>query len=127
MQAGNRPAEWDWAGFLLVQAVFGLAASGLFTAAEQALGAPPIRWHWSLAAALAYVALGASIGAYRAWGIAVAEGGPALAAFFSNLTPLFAALMSAALLNEPPQAYHALAFALIVAGIAVSSRQKLPG
>jgi drug/metabolite transporter (DMT)-like permease len=44
-----------------------------------------------------------------------------VAAFFANLTPLFTALMSAALLGEPPQPYHAAAFALIVGGIAVSS------
>jgi drug/metabolite transporter (DMT)-like permease len=45
-----------------------------------------------------------------------------MAGFFANLTPLFAALFSAAVLGEPPQPYHALAFLLVVAGIAVSSR-----
>jgi len=37
-----------------------------------------------------------------------------------------AALFSVALLGELPQAYHALAFALIVTGIVVSSRRWLP-
>ena len=54
---------------------------------------------------------------------AVAQAGPAVAAFVANLTPLFTALMSAALLGEWPQPYHALAFVLIVAGIAVSTRR----
>jgi drug/metabolite transporter (DMT)-like permease len=45
-----------------------------------------------------------------------------VAGFFANLTPLFAAVFSAAFLGELPQLYHGLAFALIVAGIAVSSR-----
>jgi drug/metabolite transporter (DMT)-like permease len=72
-------------------------------------------------AALLYVSLGASIVAYRCWGLGVAEGGPALAAFFNNLTPLFAALLSALVLGEVPQLYHAAAFALIVGGIAVGS------
>ncbi|MBP7968495.1 MAG: EamA family transporter, partial [Brachymonas sp.] len=49
--------------------------------------------------------------------------GPAVAGFFSNLTPLFAALLSAAFLGEAPSAYHAVAFALIVGGIVVSSRR----
>lgn len=44
------------------------------------------------------------------------------AGFFSNLTPLFVALLSAAFLGEMPSPYHALAFALIVGGIVVSSR-----
>jgi drug/metabolite transporter (DMT)-like permease len=53
----------------------------------------------------------------------VAEAGPALAAFFVNLTPVFAALMSAALLGEWPASYHGAAFALIVSGIVVSARR----
>jgi len=53
----------------------------------------------------------------------VAEGSPALAAFFNNLTPLFAALLSALVLGEAPQPYHALAFALIVGGIAVGMQR----
>jgi hypothetical protein len=53
-------------------------------------------------AALAYVSLGSSIVAFRCWGLGVAEGGPALAAFFNNLTPLFAALLSTLLLGEAP-------------------------
>jgi hypothetical protein len=48
-----------------------------------------------------------------------------IARFFSNLTPLFAALMSAAaFLGEgTASAFHAVAFALIVGGIVVSSRR----
>jgi len=53
----------------------------------------------------------------------VQRAGPALAGFFSNLTPVFAALMSALLLNEAPRPYHALAFGLIVLSIWVSSRR----
>ena len=41
--------------------------------------------------------------------------GPAVASFFDNLTPLFAALLSAAVLGDPPRWYHALAFGLIAA------------
>ena len=48
---------------------------------------------------------------------------PAVAAFFANLTPLFAALLSAAVLGEAPHVYHGVAFALIVAGIPVSARR----
>jgi drug/metabolite transporter (DMT)-like permease len=120
MRGPQRP-DWDWAGFLLVQTLFGLVAASLFTAGEQALGATPVQWGWPVFAALVYVSLGASIVAYRCWGLGVAEGGPALAAFFNNLTPLFAALLSGLLLGELPQAYHAWAFVLIVGGIAVSA------
>ena len=123
MVGAQRP-DWDWAGFLLVQAVFGVMAASLFTAGEQALGAAPIQWNWEVAAALLYVSLGASIVAYRCWGLGVAEGGPALSAFFNNLTPLFAGVLSTLLLGEAPRPYHALAFAFIVGGIAVSAWRR---
>ena len=61
--------------------------------------------------------------AYRCWGAGVARVGPATAAFFANLTPLFAGLMSTLMLGEPPHAYHVLGFVLIVGGILVSSRR----
>lgn len=123
MQGQQRPSAsegWDWAGFLLIQALFGLLAAGTLTAGEQALGAAPIQWSWGVVAALLYVALGSSIAAYRCWGLGVAEGGPALAAFFANLTPLFAALLTSSLLGEAPEPYHAAAFVLIVTGIAIA-------
>jgi drug/metabolite transporter (DMT)-like permease len=46
-----------------------------------------------------------------------------MAGFFSNLTPLFAAIMSTFFLGDMPQIYHVVAFSLIVSGILVSSRR----
>ena len=72
--------------------------------------------------ALAYIAVGPSLIAYRCWGRAVAETGPAVTGFFMNLTPLFAALLGSTLIGAHPEAFHGLAFVLIAAGILVSSR-----
>lgn len=130
MRGDARPRAdegWDWAGMLLLQVVFGLVPAGLFAAGEQVAGAAPVQWGWAVVGALLYVSVGASIVAYRAWGLAVTQGGPALAAFFANLTPLFAALLSALVLGEAPRPYHALAFALIVAGIAASTQRARVG
>ena len=82
-----------------------------------------IQWGWPLAAALLYVAIGPAVIAYRAWGLGVQRAGPTAASFFANLTPVFAAVLSALFLGEAPRLYHVLAFALIVAGILVSSRR----
>jgi len=112
----------NWAAFLLAQIAFGVMWSGMFAAGEWAIGAPPIIWSWALAAALMYIAVGPAVIAYRCWSAGVQRAGPAVAGFFSNLTPLFAALMSAAFLGELPQLYHVAAFALIVGGIVLSSR-----
>ena len=117
-----RAIRHDWAAFLMAQIVFGLGWSGLFAAGEWALTDAHIRWGWPLVAALLYVAVGPAIIAYRCWGMGVQRVGPAVAGFFSNLTPLFAALLSAAFLGELPQLYHVAAFFLIVGGIVVSSR-----
>ena len=113
----------NWAAFLMAQVVFGLGWSGAFTAAEWTWTDAHIRWGWPLVGALAFVAIGPAVLAYRCWGEGVQRAGPAVAGFFANLTPLFAALMSAAFLGELPHLYHALAFVLILAGIFVSSRR----
>ena len=111
----------DWAAFLVAQMVFGLGWSGLFTAGEWGIGAGNLVPGWPLAATLVFVAIGPAIIAYRCWGLGVQRVGPTIAGFFSNLTPLFAAVLSAALLGEVPHLHHAVAFALIVGGILVSS------
>ncbi|WBY03460.1 DMT family transporter [Ramlibacter tataouinensis] len=113
----------DWAAFLMAQIVFGLGWSGLFAAGEWALEPQPVAWGWPVIAALGYVAVGPAIVAYRSWGLGVQRVGPTIPAFFYNLTPLFAGVMSAALLGEVPRLYHAAGFVLIVGGIVVSSRR----
>ena len=122
--SGPASVRGNWATFLLAQLLFGWMWSGLLASGEWALGAAqPMGWGWPLAVGQAYMADGPTILAYRCWGIGVQRVGPAVAGFFANLTPLFAALLSAAFLGEVPQPYHAAAFALIVSGIIVSSRR----
>jgi drug/metabolite transporter (DMT)-like permease len=119
---GDAPAiRANWAAFLMAQVVMGLGWSALFAAGEWALTDAQIVWGWPLAAALLYVAVGPAILAYRCWGMGVQRVGPNVAGFFANLTPLFAALLSAAFLGELPHLYHGIAFALIVGGIVISS------
>jgi len=48
--------------------------------------------------------------------------GPGRAGVFVNLVPLFGALMAILLLGEPFAAYHLLALALVVGGIAIAQR-----
>jgi drug/metabolite transporter (DMT)-like permease len=113
----------DWSAFLMAQVVFGLAWSGLFAGGEWLATDARIHWSWPLAAALLYVGIGPAVIALRCWGAGVQRVGPSIAAFFSNLTPLFAALLSSAFLGELPRLYHAVAFALIVGGIVLSSHR----
>ena len=113
----------DWSAFLMAQIAFGLLWSGLFAVGEWTLTTTRVVWSWPVAVAMLYIALGPALLAYRAWGAGIGRAGPAVASFFSNLTPLFAAVMSSAFLGEIPRMYHVLAFAMIVGGIVVSSRR----
>ena len=121
----NEPDEIrsNWAAFLMAQVIFGLGWAGLFTGAEWALADAHITWGAPLYAALAFVAIGPAVLAYRFWGLGVQTAGPAMVGFFANLTPLFAAIMSTFFLGDLPQIYHVVAFGLIVSGILVSSRR----
>jgi drug/metabolite transporter (DMT)-like permease len=113
----------NWSAFLIAQIALGLVWSGLFAGGEWALGLGRFTPSWPLAAALLFIALGPALLAYRFWGAGVSRAGPSVAGFFINLTPLFTAVLSGIFLGETPHVYHALAFALIVGGIVVSSRR----
>ena len=114
----------DWSAFLLAQIALGLVWSGLFAGAEWSLGLGRLQVGWPLAGALLFIATGPAVLAYRCYGAGVARVGPSVAGFFVNLTPLFTAILSSAFLDEIPHLYHALAFILIVGGIAVSSSRR---
>jgi drug/metabolite transporter (DMT)-like permease len=120
---GEARPEWTWAEFILVQTLFGLVWATAAAGGEAALTQHTLRWSPGVFAALVFLAVGPSVLAYRFWGLGVAAVGAPVAGFFSNLTPLFAAVMSAAMLGEPPRLYHGVAFTLIVAGIVLSNRR----
>lgn len=120
--------QWPWAEFLMAQVTIGLLWTGFFNGFEIATGHAFIDLNWWTASLILFVAIGPSLIAYRCWGLGVNGAGPTVAAFFANFIPLFTALLSAAMLGEPPKLFHGLAFALIVAGIAISSRtSKIKG
>ncbi len=123
MRGAQRP-DWHWSEFLCIQIGLGLCWATAFAGAGEWLQphAGAVVWTPTLLLALAYVGIFPSLLAYRLWGLGVAQAGPTVAAFFANLTPLFAALLGGAMLAEWPQPFHGLAFALIVAGIVVSTR-----
>jgi len=114
-----------WTFFLLAQISFGVIWSGLFAAGEWATIDYHIHWSWQLLAAIMFVAIGPALIAFRCWGAGVQKAGPNVAGFFVNLTPLFTTILSAAILGELPDWYHGVAFLLIIAGIVISSKQRV--
>jgi drug/metabolite transporter (DMT)-like permease len=116
--------QWPWAEFLLAQVLIGFMWTMLFEGAEIATGHAFIELNYWTGVIILFVAIGPSLIAYRCWGLGVNGAGPTVAAFFANLIPLFTALLSAAILGDPPQLFHGIAFALIAIGILVSSTRR---
>lgn len=73
-------------------------------------------------AALAYIALLPSLAAYYCWDRGVQRAGAVLPMVFVNLTPVFAAVLAWVFLGESIGPHHLAGGALILAGIAVTSR-----
>jgi drug/metabolite transporter (DMT)-like permease len=118
--------QWPWADFLMAQVLVGLLWTGFFDSFEIATGHAYLDLNLWTGSLILFVAVGPSLIAYRCWGLGVNGAGPTVAAFFANFIPLFTALLSAAMLGEPPRLFHVTAFALIVAGIWISSSQGKP-
>ncbi len=128
---GHQRPDWDWAAFLQIQVLFGLIWAGACTAVEAFMAGPgqaPL-WpsSWQAWGAMVFIAIGPSILAYRCWGLGVQAVGPTMAAFFGNLTSIFAAVWSALLLGQHPRWYHPVALVLITVGIAISSKVRSGG
>ncbi len=115
--------QWPWAQFLMAQVFAGLLWTGFFDSFEIAAGHAYLDLNLWTASLILFVAIGPSLIAYRCWGLGVNGAGPTVAAFFANFIPLYTAIFSAAILGEPPQLFHGVAFSLIVTGIWVSSTQ----
>ncbi|MGH6609871.1 MAG: DMT family transporter, partial [Burkholderiaceae bacterium] len=74
-------------------------------------------------AALAYIVLLPSLAAYYCWDRGVERAGAVVPMYFTNLTPVFAALFSVALLADPIGWYHLIGGVLILAGIHLAAER----
>jgi drug/metabolite transporter (DMT)-like permease len=121
----QRPAVTSIGLFAAMAVVAFLTSAPLF-AIEVAMGG----FFWPSAkglATLAYVALFPSLIAQIFFIRGVQLVGPSRAGVFVNLLPIFGALLAVVLLGEPFAAYHAVALALVVVGIAMAERSARAG
>lgn len=111
---------------LAAQMIWGVLSILPFMLAERWIGGETTHWGGPVWLALAYVAVLPSLLAYWCWGSAVGKVGAQIPAYFGNLAPLFAALLSWLFLNETIHWYHLWAALLIFAGIhvALNARQQ---
>jgi len=115
---------WPWSYFLLAQVGFGFCWSLGFAVTEWQLEYSYFTWSWSTVFMIIYVIIGPSLIAYRCWGLGVSGAGATVATFFTNLIPLFTAILSTLLLQKPPELFQGVAFALILVGIYLSIQKK---
>ena len=115
---------WPWSYFLLAQVGFGFCWSIGFAVTEWQLDFSYFAWSWPTVLMIIYVIVGPSLIAYRCWGLGITRAGATVATFFTNLIPLFTAILSTLLLQKPPELFQGLAFALILAGIYLSIQKK---
>ena len=115
---------WPWSYFLLAQVGFGFCWSLGFAVTEWQLQYSYFSWSWPTVLMIIYVIIGPSLIAYRCWGLGVSGAGATVATFFTNLIPLFTAILSTLLLQKPPELFQGVAFALILAGIYLSIQKK---
>ncbi|MDD0823170.1 DMT family transporter [Mannheimia sp. AT1] len=71
-----------------------------------------------------YLVIGPSILSYAFWNFGIAIVGSAKGSVMTNFTPLFAALFSILLLNEPVQSFHIISAILITVGVLICSYKK---
>ncbi|CAL95680.1 DMT family transporter [Azoarcus olearius] len=102
----------------------GALALAPFAALELASGAVPDFGDGRLYAALVFLAIVPSLGAYFCYDRLVERVGAAGASMSMYLIPLYAALAAWPLLGEVPAFFHVAGFALILGGVALAGLQK---
>ncbi|MGH8682828.1 MAG: DMT family transporter [Burkholderiales bacterium] len=117
----RRPPELGGVIFLFLISVGGVILLAPAFALE-ALRAPP-RWPTAVeAAAVLYVALAASVGAFICWNRGVAIVGANAAGFTLNLLPAFGTVLAMIFLGEAFHAFHAAGIGAILLGVIVATR-----
>jgi drug/metabolite transporter (DMT)-like permease len=116
-----RPGGLSMLSFLFVIAAIGDLCMLPLWLAEMAAGRH-VEWTPAVLLALASVALFSSVLAYIFWNRGVAEVGANVAGLFVHLMPVYGVLLAWVFLGERLAAYHLAGIALILTGIAITSR-----
>ena len=116
----RRPPELGGVGLLFVISAAGVLMLAPFVALE-ALRAP-LKWPTpGEAAAVIYMGLAASVGAFICWNRGVAVLGANTAGFTLHLLPAFGTILAIVFAGEAFQVFHAAGIATILAGVIVAT------
>lgn len=112
----------DTVEVLAMVCLFGLAFMLPWIAWDLAL-ADRVQPNTAALLAIAYSAVGSQLLAYLGWSHVVQRLGASLSGITLHLMPAMGVLLSALFLHEYPEAFHFAGIALILAGVALSSRR----
>lgn len=119
-----RPAGLTQLEFLLAIALVGLVPMAPFYLAEIASGTGGLRLRPDVIFAVFYVAVVLSVINYAIWGIGVKAIGSTATGIYLNMVPPVGIIMAVLILGEIPRPYHAIGFALTLAGVWLASRPQ---
>jgi drug/metabolite transporter (DMT)-like permease len=118
----RRPPGLNMLSFLFVLAVVGDLVVLPFWIGEMALG-KYVAWTPTTLAAMLSVALFSSVLAYIFWNQGVEQVGAPVAGLFIHLMPVFGVILAWLFLDERLRVYHVAGIALILTGIALTTRR----
>lgn len=119
------PSQLSQLAFVTVVIVIGLVCFlPLYAIDRMIMGPTPFTWE--LVYGALYLGILTSAVGWTAWNWGLERLGPARTSQFMYLMPLFAALQAVVLLGEQVQLYHVAAAVLIIAGIAIATRERPP-
>lgn len=78
-------------------------------------------WSGSMMGVFLYLGVGASVGAFLCWNMAIHKIGPARTALFANLIPVFSAIEAVLILGEKGSAVIVVSMALILLGLLLAN------
>jgi len=117
-----RPPGLDTVGFLFTIACIGeLVVLPLYLA--EAAFSRSMTWTWTAFVAIACVGLFSSVLSYIFWNRGVEAVGAPVAGLFVHLMPVFGVVLAWIFLGERLMAFHLVGIALILTGIAITSRR----
>ena len=118
----HKPAELPGLALLACCGCVGLVFLAPVVAVEAIYFGGHVEVSPATVGAMLYLGIFPSLVAYVAWNKAVAEVGPAVSGVFMHLMPPFAGILAWIFLDERIYLYHLAGVALILAGIALTTR-----
>lgn len=120
----ERPPELSALAYVVVSGFFGLVVVAPMYAVDVAREMAHLRIDAVIVGAVLFLALFRTIGATITYNFGIDGVGPARAAPFIHLVPVFGAAMAYLILGERVGLYHLVGFALVLAGIYIATVKR---